>query len=56
VRTAFSNPGQFAPFDPRTETPIPGEHWDFDPRWADAATAALTTLPRTIRVAFGVRF
>jgi hypothetical protein len=57
VRTAFTDPDRFESFDPTTETPVQGRHWDFDPRWRVEGLPGLAlTMPRTIRVSFGVRF
>jgi hypothetical protein len=56
VRTAFSDPDRFVPFDPAAGGAVRGVHWDFDPRWQDAQSAAATTLPRAFRLSFGVRF
>jgi hypothetical protein len=54
--TAFTNPAGFAAFNPFSEVPQRGVHWDVDSRFSDALTNALTTMPRAYRVSVGVRF
>ena len=56
VLTAFDDDERFAPFDPFTETPVQGVHWDYGPNFGKAIGAAAYTLPRTFRFSLGVRF
>jgi hypothetical protein len=63
VDTAFNKPEEFDTFNPFTETPVKGTHWDFAPesledggRFGKAIGAGAFTLPRTVRFNFGVRF
>jgi hypothetical protein len=48
--------GDFAPFNPFTETPVQGVHWDYGPRFGQPVTKDAYTLPRTFRTSLGVRF
>jgi outer membrane receptor for ferrienterochelin and colicin len=56
VLTAVEDPDRFATFNPFTETPVQGTHWDYGPDFGQAIGAAAYTLPRTFRFSFGVRF
>jgi hypothetical protein len=56
ARTAFTHPGELRPFDPFTEVPQPGVHWDLDPRLTTALETAPETMPRTYRLSVGVEF
>jgi hypothetical protein len=56
VLTAVEDPDRFATFNPFTETPVRGTHWDYGPDFGQAVGAAAYTLPRTFRFTFGVRF
>jgi hypothetical protein len=56
ARTAFTEPARFAAFNPFSQSPVAGVHWDTDPRLSDALETATTTLPRAYRLTVGVRF
>jgi hypothetical protein len=63
VDTAFNKPELYETFNPFTDTPVKGVHWDFAPesleddgRFGKAIGADAFTLPRTFRFNFGVRF
>jgi hypothetical protein len=55
-RTAFTHPATFARFDPFTEVPQQGTHWDRDPRLAERRATGLETLPRSFLLSAGVSF
>jgi hypothetical protein len=48
--------GDFLPFNPFTETPVRGTHWDYGPNFGKPVTAGAYTLPRTFRFSVGFRF
>ena len=56
VLTAVDDPDRFATFNPFTERPVKGVHWDYDDRFGTPTGAAAYTLPRTFQFALGVRF
>jgi hypothetical protein len=56
VLTAFDDPDRFATFNPFTETPVRGVHWDTDENFGKAIGASAYTLPRTFRMSVGIRF
>lgn len=56
VLTATNNAARFARFNPFTETPVQGVHWDFGPNFGKASNRFAYQLPRTFRFAVGVRF
>jgi len=56
VLTAVDDPDRFTTFNPFTERPVQGVHWDYDERFGTPTGAAAYTLPRTFQFAFGVRF
>jgi outer membrane receptor protein involved in Fe transport len=56
VLTAVDEPDRFRPFDPFTETPQQGVHWDYGEKFGQAIGAAAYTQPRTFQFAVGVRF
>jgi outer membrane receptor protein involved in Fe transport len=56
VLTAVDEPGRFETFDPFTETPQQGVHWDYGDQFGEATGAAAYTLPRTFQFAVGIRF
>jgi hypothetical protein len=47
---------QLVPFDPFTEEPVRGVHWDLAPGFGNPVSADDVTQPRTWSVAFGLRF
>ncbi len=58
VRTAFTDPS-LQRFNPFTDAPMRGVHWEMDDSAARQSTAngqSATTLPRTIRLTVGIRF
>jgi hypothetical protein len=56
VLTANDDPGRFAPFNPFTETPVRGVHWELGENFGKPTAASAYTLPRTLRFSVGVRF
>ena len=56
VLTATNSPARFARFDPFTEAPVQGVHWDFGPNFGKPLSRFAFQPPRTIRAAVGVRF
>jgi outer membrane receptor for ferrienterochelin and colicin len=56
VLTAVDEPDRFQEFNPFTETPVRGTHWDLGERFGQATGAAAYTLPRTFQFALGFRF
>jgi outer membrane receptor for ferrienterochelin and colicin len=48
--------GDFQPFNPFTETPVQGVHWDYGPRFGEPVSEDAYTLPRTFRTSIGFRF
>jgi hypothetical protein len=55
VVTAVDDPSRFAVFDPFTETPVRGTHWEYGPDFGTARGASAYTRPRTLVVTFGLR-
>jgi len=58
TRTAFTD-SSLQPFNPFTQSPVPGVHWSFDDtatRLDTAQTSVSTTLGRAIRFTLGIRF
>ena len=56
VLTAVDEPDRFQTFNPFTETPQRGVHWDYGDQFGEPTGAAAYTLPRTFQFAFGFRF
>ena len=56
VLTAVDDPDRFRPFNPFTERPVQGVHWDFGDQFGDPINAEAYTLPRTFQFALGIRF
>ena len=56
VLTAVDDPDRFQPFNPFTERPVQGVHWDYGEDFGKPVGAAAYTLPRTFQFAIGVRF
>ena len=56
VLTAVDDPSRFAAFNPFTETPVQGTHWDYGSQFGKAVGAAAYTVPRTFLMSVGVRF
>jgi outer membrane receptor protein involved in Fe transport len=56
VLTAVDDPDRFQPFNPFTERPVQGVHWDYGEEFGEPVGAAAYTLPRTFQFAIGVRF
>jgi hypothetical protein len=56
VLTNNNRPAVYQPFNPFTETPVQGVHWDLDPAFGTATSRFGYQLPRTFRMSFGVRF
>ena len=56
VLTASNAPTRFQRFDPFTETPVQGTHWDFGPNFGKPVSRFAYQLPRQARFAVGVRF
>jgi len=51
-----STPNRYAAFNPFTETPVQGTHWDLGPTFGQATSRFAYQIPRTFRMSFGVRF
>jgi hypothetical protein len=51
-----NNDTRYARFDPFTDTPVRGVHWDLGPRFGQALSAEDYQTPRTLSVAAGFRF
>ena len=56
VLTAVDDPDRFQTFNPFTERPVQGVHWDYGEEFGKPVGAAAYTLPRTFQFALGVRF
>jgi hypothetical protein len=56
VRTAVTNANVYQSFNPFTEAPVRGVHWDFAPAFGKAVNRFAYTTPRMLRLTFGVRF
>jgi outer membrane receptor protein involved in Fe transport len=56
ILTASNAPTRFQRFNPFTETPVQGTHWDFGPNFGNPVSRFAYQLPRQARVAVGVRF
>jgi outer membrane receptor protein involved in Fe transport len=56
VLTAVDDSTRFQTFNPFTERPVQGVHWDFDERFGEPINAEAYTLPRTFQFAVGFRF
>jgi hypothetical protein len=56
VLTASNAPTRFQRFNPFTETPVQGVHWDVGPQFGRAASRFAYQPPRAARFAVGVRF
>jgi outer membrane receptor protein involved in Fe transport len=56
VLTALDDPDRFAYFDPFTEEPVQGEHWDYGSKFGQAVGKGAYTMPRTFRFSLGFRF
>jgi hypothetical protein len=56
VLTALNSSGQFARFNPFTDEPVRGVHYELPPTFGKPTSAADYQLPRTFRVSMGVRF
>jgi len=55
VFTAANDP-RYVAFDPFVQEPVRGVHWDFAPGFGSALSADDFALPRTLILAFGLRF
>ena len=58
VYTAANDPQRrgYAPFDPFTQEAVRGVNWDYAPGFANALSADDFAQPRTLTLAFGLRF
>jgi hypothetical protein len=56
VLTASNAPTRFQRFNPFTETPVQGVHWDVGPQFGRAASRFAYQPPRAVRFALGIRF
>ncbi|MEQ1868829.1 MAG: TonB-dependent receptor [Vicinamibacterales bacterium] len=56
VRTNVSTPATYAAFNPFTQTPVQGTHWNYGPNFGTALNRFAYTTPRTLQFGFGVRF
>ena len=56
VLTNVTTPARFAAFNPFTDTPVQGVHWDVSPTFGQAQSRFAYQIPRTFRMSVGVRF
>jgi outer membrane receptor protein involved in Fe transport len=56
VLTNVSTPARYAAFNPFTETPVQGVHWDLGPTFGQPQSRFAYQVPRTFRMSLGVRF
>ena len=56
VLTNVSTPARYAAFNPFTDTPLQGVHWDLGPIFGQPQSRFAYQVPRTFRVSVGVRF
>ena len=56
VLTNVSTPARFAAFNPFTDTPARGVHWDLGPTFGQPQSRFAYQLPRTFRISAGIRF
>jgi outer membrane receptor protein involved in Fe transport len=56
ILTASNAPTRFQRFNPFTETPVQGTHWDFGPQFGNANNRFAYQPPRAARFALGVKF
>ncbi len=56
VLTNVSTPARYAAFNPFTETPVQGTHWDLGPTFGQSTSRFAYQVPRTFRMSFGLRF
>ncbi len=56
VLTAVDDPARFRAFNPFSETPVRGTHWETGPEFGQAIGKDAYTLPRTFQFAAGIRF
>ena len=56
VLTNSTTPARFVAFNPFTETPVQGTHWDLGPTFGQPTSRFAYQTPRTFRMSFGVKF
>jgi hypothetical protein len=56
VLTAIDDPTRFLPFNPFTQTPVRGVHWDYGSKFGTPTGSGAYTLPRTFTFSTGIRF
>ena len=56
VQTAVTNAARFQSFNPFTDTPVQGVHWDYGTDFGKAVNRFAYTTPRLFRMTLGVRF
>lgn len=56
VLTNVSRPAEYTAFNPFTETPVQGVHWDLGPIFGQPQSRFAYQIPRTLRMTMGVRF
>lgn len=56
VLTNVNRPAQYAAFNPFTDAPVQGVHWDLNSTFGAAQNRFAYQVPRTLRVAVGMRF
>jgi len=56
VLTAIDDPDRFEFFDPFTEMPVQGVHWDMGEEFGEPVSRGAFTQPRTFRFSVGFRF
>ena len=55
-RPTAPRPGEYAAFNPFTDTPVEGMHWTLGPTFGEPSSRFAYQTPRTFRMSFGVRF
>ncbi len=56
VLTNNSTPARYALFNPFTEAPVQGTHWDLGPTFGQPTSRFAYQVPRTFRMSIGVKF
>jgi hypothetical protein len=56
VLTAVDDPATYQAFNPFTEQPVRGVHWEYGEQFGEATGAGAYTLPRTFQFSVGFRF
>ena len=56
VLTNSTTPAKYTRFNPFTDTPVQGTHWDLGPTFGQATSRFAYQTPRTFRMSLGIRF